>query len=51
MIGKTPRDEQVIVLRPREVDLSICRSHLCNKTTEWLAGLLGKIAVQSANLL
>ena len=51
MIGKHLAMNRAIVLRPREVDLSICRSHRCNKITEWLVGLLGKIAVQSANLL
>jgi hypothetical protein len=39
------------IVPPRGGDLSICRGHLCNKATEWLVGLLGKIAVQYANLL
>lgn len=48
---KKPRDEQGnCALTPRD-DLSICRGHLCSKVTEWLVGLLGKIAVQYANLL
>src|SRR6476646_4541975 len=33
------------------VGLSICWGHLCNKTTKWLVGLLGKIAVQCGNPL
>jgi hypothetical protein len=36
--------------RGRGQDLSICRGHLLGKVTEWLVGLLGKIAVQCANL-
>src|SRR5258708_33597174 len=28
-----------------------CRSHLCKKAAEWFIGLLGKIAIQCADLL
>src|SRR5437588_2792764 len=43
----------ILTLTSRGVryDLSICRGHHCNNTTERLVGLLGKVAVQCANLL
>ena len=47
-----PRDEQgTLALTPRGYDLSICRDHRGKKSTEWLEGLRGKIAIQRANLL
>ena len=36
---------------PQRRTYRFCRGDRCNKVTEWLVGLLGKIAVQSANLL
>ena len=51
MIGKNLAMSGHLCSGTAGVDLSICRGHLCNKITEWLVGLLGKIAVQSTNLL
>jgi hypothetical protein len=49
---KKPRDEQGnCAMISRGETLSVCRGHFCHKVAEWLVGLLGKIAVQCANLL